>query len=120
MTDQELFDHIDPAAIDIHLARNELASYLRTHKTFDPSGGVTSDYDRKFADQLIRGEVNEQNIPHTFADGRIDWFYNPTREDPNLPINNEWQWQLNRMTIIRSRHYEVEIWSVVSAVRSPA
>ena len=98
MTDQELFDHIDPVAIDIHLARNELASYLRTHKTFDPSGGVTSDYDRKFADQLIRGEVNEQNIPHTFADGRIDWFYNPTREDPNLPINNEWQWQLNRMS----------------------
>ncbi|MFT5367982.1 MAG: hypothetical protein ACI8V2_002945 [Candidatus Latescibacterota bacterium] len=49
------------------------------------------------ADRIVRGEIEEQAIGHVFERGDIDWFYNPTREDDDLAVNNEWQWQLNRM-----------------------
>jgi len=49
------------------------------------------------ADRIVAGVMDQQTTVHTFPGGRIDWLYNPTRERDDLAVNNEWQWQLNRM-----------------------
>jgi len=49
------------------------------------------------ADRIVVGEMEQQAIDHTFDGGDIDWFYNPTQVRDDLAVNNEWQWQLNRM-----------------------
>jgi hypothetical protein len=51
----------------------------------------------EWADRIVMGEMEQQAIDHTFAGGDIDWFYNPTQVRDDLAVNNEWQWQLNRM-----------------------
>ena len=48
-------------------------------------------------DKVVRGEIEQQAIDYVFEHGDIDWFYNPTRVRDDLAVNNEWQWQLNRM-----------------------
>lgn len=98
MTDQELLDQIDLEAIGIEPGTEALAAYLRSRPAYPTFGDSVPDHDREAADRIVRGEMNEQNIPYTFPDGNIDWFYNITRERDDLPINNEWQWQLNRMS----------------------
>lgn len=78
------------------------ASYLR-HRTHAPWGDglrvpkleVAHIVER--ADRIVMGEVEQQAIDHTFEGGDIDWFYNPTQVRDDLAVNNEWQWQLNRM-----------------------
>ena len=47
------------------------------------------------ADRAADGDVTVVGIPQRFADGKIDWFFNPTFAAP--PVNHEWLWQLNRM-----------------------
>ncbi len=52
-------------------------------------------YTRKNADRAVRGDVTVINIPYSFPNGKINWFFNPTLTKP--PVNHEWLWQLNRM-----------------------
>ena len=105
ITDEELASLLDPSLISQHPTPGELASYFRTRtsvpwKTDLRSVGDPADggHDQGYADAIVRGEFNEQNIPHTFPNAEVDWHYNPTRIDMDLPINNEWQWQLGRMS----------------------
>ncbi len=37
------------------------------------------------------------SIPHRFANGRIDWFFNASADRTDVAMTREWQWQLNRM-----------------------
>jgi hypothetical protein len=97
MTDDELFDLLSPDLVKEHETAAKLAAYFRS-RTSVPWHAESDEHDQAKADATVHGEMNEQNIAHTFAGGDIDWFYNPTREDNDLPINNEWQWQLNRMS----------------------
>lgn len=98
MTHQALIDLVDTNAAGIDPTPSALAAYLRS-RPVPPTFGDTADgFDREAADRTVRGEFNEQNIPHTFPNGKVDWFYNITRERDDLPVNNEWQWQLNRMS----------------------
>lgn len=71
----------------------------------------SADAERKVeaADRIVRGEIEQQAIDHTFEDGDLDWFYNPTRVRDDLAVNNEWQWQLNRMGfwVVLGAAYEI-------------
>lgn len=79
------------------------ATYLRARSHtpwIQPVGDVPPEEVARItarADCIVRGEMEEQAIEHTFVNGDIDWFYNPTRVNDDLAVNNEWQWQLNRM-----------------------
>ena len=50
-------------------------------------------YNAETAAKGMAGSVTVVNIPHTFANGRIDYLFNPTLQ--GTP-NHEWLWQLNR------------------------
>ncbi|MDF2439764.1 MAG: hypothetical protein JWN98_748, partial [Abditibacteriota bacterium] len=50
------------------------------------------------AEDAVRAHISVVTIGHTFPNGDIDWFYNATTARADLPDNNEWQWQLNRMS----------------------
>jgi len=58
-------------------------------------GGGLDAADRDIADRATVGNITVIGIPHVFADNRIDWLFNPTREKG--PLDHEWLWQLNRM-----------------------
>jgi len=47
------------------------------------------------ADRAVTGDVTVINIPWSFKNGKIDWYFNPTKTKG--PLNHEWMWQLNRM-----------------------
>lgn len=83
-------------------AKAALADYYRQRtsvrwwydaRTPDPTIG----HNRGAADRTVRGEIQQVTIWHTFPNGEIDWFYNPTLVRDDLPANHEWQWQLGRM-----------------------
>ena len=114
LTDEALFEAIDltlpeleatRAAVeagDLAKAQAELATYLRERTSvpwwFDPHNidrGIR--HNRDAADKTVQGEIRQIAIWHTFPDGEIDWFYNPTLERDDIPGNHEWQWQLGRM-----------------------
>ncbi len=114
MTDAELFDALDlslpalaqvKAAVDrgdLSAARSALAGYLRQRTSvpwwFDPRNvDRGTGFNRERAYAILAGQHNEISVPHTFAEGEIDWFYNPTIARADLPDNHEWQWQLGRM-----------------------
>ena len=114
MTDEVLFQLLDPdypgleavnaaaANNDLESARKALADYLRGRATvpwrFDPHD-IDRDirYNKSAADETVSGKVRVIGVWHTFPDGNIDWFYNPTIERDDLPVDREWQWQLGRM-----------------------
>ncbi len=85
-------------------AKANLAAYLRARTnvtwTFDPHAVTTNvSYSKSSADQTTNGYVNVVSIPYTFPGGDIDWFYNITKDtNYSYAPNNEWQWQLNRMS----------------------
>ncbi|MBM3212895.1 heparinase, partial [Candidatus Poribacteria bacterium] len=86
----------------LELAKSRLAAYLRKRTTvlwrFDPHHVDRSvRYDKSSADQAIAGRIQVSSIWHTFPNGDIDWFYNPTIEREDLFDDYEWQWQLGRM-----------------------
>ncbi|MCC7492357.1 MAG: heparinase II/III family protein [Fimbriimonadaceae bacterium] len=114
ITDPELFTALDlelpalaavqtaVAAADWPAARLALGQYLRQRRSvpwwFDPQQPTRSTrYDQAAAERTVRGEIQQVTLWHAFADGQIDWFYNPTTASAALPDNHEWQWQLNRM-----------------------
>jgi hypothetical protein len=87
---------------DYTAARAALGKYLRertlTTWWFDPRQIDRSvQYNRAEADAAARGRVAVVTIPHEFPNGAIDWKFNVTKARDDLPDNNEWQWQLNRM-----------------------
>jgi hypothetical protein len=98
MTDEALLDLIDFKALSIEPTVDALAAHLRSRAAHPTFGDRVPEHNQEAADRTVRGEVDEQNIPYTFPDGKIDWFYNITKEDNDLPENREWQWQLNRMS----------------------
>ena len=116
VSDAELFALLDlnlnglgktRAAVDVgdlDVAKAELAAYLRNR----PTNWVTDSHpsntpsDTTNADRVVAGEIVQITILHTFPGSDIDWFCNPTREQDDLPVNNEWQWQLNRMGFWRA------------------
>jgi hypothetical protein len=87
---------------DLESAKKALADYLRSRTTvpwrFDPHN-IDRDirYNKSAADETVSGKVRVIGVWHTFPDGNIDWFYNPTIERDDLPVDHEWQWQLGRM-----------------------
>ncbi len=47
------------------------------------------------ADRAILGDVTVVSRPYRYPDGRINFLFDATKDDP--PQNPEWVWQLNRM-----------------------
>ncbi len=90
------------AAGDVDETRRRTADYFR-HRTsvpwrFDPHAiDRNVRHNKAAADRTVAGEVRQVSVDYTFPNGDIDWLYNPTLVDPNIPDTNEWQWQLNRM-----------------------
>jgi hypothetical protein len=88
---------------DYTAARAALGKYLRERTSttwwFDPRQIDRSvKHNRVEADAAAAGRVGVVTIPHEFANGDIDWKFNVTKARHDLPDNNEWQWQLNRMS----------------------
>lgn len=115
MTNAQLFDALDltlPGLEKAHEAwqrRDEaetarlVAAYFRNRTsvpwTFDPHDpNLTFTGNRQAADATVRGKVTVVCVDHTYPNGDIDWLYNRTLDDPKLPNNHEWLWQLNRMS----------------------
>ncbi|MAF12551.1 hypothetical protein CMK11_19055, partial [Candidatus Poribacteria bacterium] len=114
MTDEELLGALDldhaglegvRAAVsrgDVTDSRAALAAYLRARTSvpwrFDPHDiDRATSHNIEAAEDTVRGRVLVSSIWHEFPDGKIDWFYNPTIERDDLPLNHEWLWQLGRM-----------------------
>lgn len=114
LTHQELFEQMKLDILpevkkvlgdgDISGAVQALATHLRTRDHAPWITGVRAESSAENVEEWVReaqrvvnGEIEQQAIWHTFEKGDIDWFYNPTREEEDLAVNNEWQWQLNRM-----------------------
>ncbi|HVK04638.1 MAG TPA: alginate lyase family protein [Armatimonadaceae bacterium] len=91
------------ASGDLDAAKKRLADYYRartgvpwpTPPRVEDRGTVS--WDPRKAEAALSGTVTVVTYPHTFPGGDVDWFYNLTVARPDLPDNNEWQWQLNRM-----------------------
>lgn len=114
VSDRDLFAALDldlPELADVQaaVAREDwdaavagLAAYYRARESV-PWHFHPRDIDRSVsfsqgaAEDTVAGRVTVIGIPHEFPDGEFDWFYNPTVERADLPVNNEWQWQLGRM-----------------------
>ena len=85
-------------------AKANLATYLRARTNvtwfFDPHAITnTVSYSQSAADQTTNGYVNSIGIGYTFTNGVINWYYNVTKDaNYNYADNNEWQWQINRMS----------------------
>lgn len=84
-------------------AKRALAVYLRTRTNVpwgQRSGRIDPNarYDPQAAEDAVAGRVVVVTIPYAFPNGDIDWGYNATLHDPKLAANNEWQWQLGRMS----------------------
>ena len=85
-------------------ARANLAAYLRARTNvtwfFDPHAVTNAvSYSQSSADQTTNAYVNSIGIGYTFPGGVINWYYNVTKDAAyNYADNNEWQWQINRMS----------------------
>lgn len=115
LTDQELFAALNLStsgleavkkaadAGDMPGAKRALAAYLRARTNVpwgQNSGRVDagSKFNAQEAADAMAGRVVVVTIPYTFPNGDIDWNFNATLHDPKLAPNNEWQWQLGRMS----------------------
>ena len=83
------------AGDDIARAVHLLASYYRNRPAVAvPSLTADGGYSIEAADRTVRGMMREVSIDWTFADGNIDFLFDPTAL--HGPRNHEWLWQLNR------------------------
>lgn len=117
VSDEQLFAALDYAANpdltrvnqavkagDLARAKTVLAAYLRQRTTVpwtvSPHVADRSKivWNPKSAEDAARGRVGVVTIGHTFPGGDIDWHCNATGGGTGLPQNNEWTWQLNRMS----------------------
>ncbi|WP_198529893.1 heparinase II/III family protein [Geminisphaera colitermitum] len=90
-------------------AVRQLAVYLRTRTTsnwllapFDPSQPDPNyKYRQERADSAVVGRITPSGLAelwHTFPGNIIDWYHNETAHRPGLAFNQEWQYQLCRMS----------------------
>jgi hypothetical protein len=88
-------------------AEKALAAYLRGRSSVhwgpetdpdEPAGSVQRD--RTVADDAVAGKLQGGGNPlkSAFANGDVDWHYNATYHQPGMAPDDEWQWQLNRMS----------------------
>jgi len=91
--------------IDKPLAQKELANYFRTRSSVGWKSDVVgiprlSPQSRAIADGAVQGKLQGGQVPltYSFPDGHIDWHYNATFHTAGQAHNDEWQWQLNRMS----------------------
>lgn len=87
-------------------ATSELADYYR-NRTWVPwkynphdYSSDRSPYTEVIAEDALSGKVTIIDIPYTFPDKNIDWFYNVTNENKDYSENVEWQYQLNRQDML--------------------
>jgi hypothetical protein len=88
-------------------AEKALAAYLRNRTSVhwgpetdsdEPTGSLQRD--REVADDAVAGKLQGGGNPlkSVFANGDVDWHYNATYHEPGMAPDDEWQWQLNRMS----------------------
>lgn len=115
--DRALFDELDldrPAlasvkrafeAGDLGAAKHELAQYYRQRTSvpwkIDPRADPKSikwnpDDAQDAVDANLYGGLVK--LKYQFPHGDIDWHYNATDHVDGVPHNNEWTWQINRMS----------------------
>ncbi|MGI5924152.1 MAG: heparinase II/III family protein [Lentisphaeria bacterium] len=87
---------------DLPAAVQATAKYFRERRSvpwrFDPHDpNYKPSFNRGAAEDTVAGKVSVVTVRHQFPDGDIDWLYNHTIAVKELPNNNEWLWQLNRM-----------------------
>ncbi|MDR3724736.1 MAG: heparinase II/III family protein [Terracidiphilus sp.] len=89
-------------------AERALAQYLRTRTAVhwgeeaNTTGrGLRVERDKTLADWAAEGKLQGGQTPYfyTFPEKKIDWHYNATKYMPGVALDNEWQWQLNRMAV---------------------
>lgn len=94
---------------DLSTARGELAAYLRNRPGdfwfFAPVDPAHPEADFTYravrAESAAVGRITPSGLAelwHTFPDNIIDWYRNETRYRPGLAFNQEWQFQLCRMS----------------------
>jgi hypothetical protein len=90
---------------DEALAQRELAQYFRVRmsvgwETEDVVPPSLSSQSRAIANAAVEGKLQGGFVPlvYSFPNGEIDWHFNPTYHTPGQAPDNEWQWQLNRMS----------------------
>jgi hypothetical protein len=90
---------------DKALAQRELARYFRTRTSVgwkpqtDGSSRI-SPHSQAVADAAVEGKLEGGMVPlaYAFPNRNIDWHFNATYHTPGQAHNDEWQWQLNRMS----------------------
>ncbi|HUV95984.1 MAG TPA: heparinase II/III family protein [Acidobacteriaceae bacterium] len=84
-----------------------LAAYLRARQTVqwgpatDSSQAVAlSPREKQVANEAVEGRLAGGGNPYThlFPKGEMDWHYNATYHAPGMAPDDEWQWQMNRMS----------------------
>jgi hypothetical protein len=88
---------------DKALAQKELAQYFRKRTTVGWKTDAIphlSPQNRAVADAAVQGRLQGGMVPlvYSFPNGEIDWHFNATYHTPGQARNEEWQWQLNRMS----------------------
>lgn len=100
---EEVRDAVEAA--DWKAASSAFARYLREREHpqwyFDPrdplGGGTIDPNDLTVANDALRDRFNIYGTPVQFADGNIDWSYNPTKQPGYTgAATDEWTWGLNR------------------------
>ncbi|MDR3792276.1 MAG: heparinase II/III family protein [Terracidiphilus sp.] len=89
-------------------AERALAQYLRARETVrwgeEPKTGdrgLRVEHDKTLADWAVEGKLQGGQTPYfyTFPEKKIDWHYNATKYMKGVALDNEWQWQINRMAV---------------------
>jgi hypothetical protein len=90
---------------DTTLAVSELARYYRTRSEVSWQSEVShldhlSPLSRAVVTAAVEGKFQGGEVPplYSFPNGNIDWHFNATYHVQGQAPNNEWQWQLNRMS----------------------
>ena len=83
---------------DYEAASKLFADYIRNRK-LNWLGTPPPRFNREVAESALKGRVygGTSKVWHTYRDGKIDWSYNATRNNPDVAYTMEWQCQLNRM-----------------------
>lgn len=92
---------------DAAKAERDLAAYFRNRTSVhwgpatDSTEPVTlTPREKQVADDAVAGRLAGGGNPYThlFPKGEMDWHYNATYHTPGMAPDDEWQWQMNRMS----------------------
>jgi len=92
---------------DFCTARKTLCDYVRNrtiptwHAVSPPPRRAAPEGLKQMAERALRHEFTVCHVDHRF-DGTVDWFFNATRDRPDIAYTKEWTWQLNRMSFWRT------------------